>query len=138
MNDDYAEIIESFVGIVEARDWVSFAELRRHAETHGLETRGDLVLEAWPNAIVWADMTQAFVDVVNAIREDGRLVWDGGGPLDPLAYIADGEALTLPVAKRKPRDLAKGYTRPRWLPTFFRLRSRVEAAEGKDAWPSST
>lgn len=115
-------LVDLFVELVTARDWVSFAELRGFAEAHGITTKGDLAIELCPNGVIWAGMSQEFVDLVDAIREDGRLAWDGGSW---LAYFADGEALGLPTAKRRPRDLVKGYAKPCWIPTFFRPRSKV-------------
>lgn len=109
--------VDSFVEKVKARDWVTFVELAEHAEAHGIETRGDLSMEVCPNGVVWAGMSQDLVDLIEAIRDTGRVAWDGGSW---LAYLADGGGLTLPIAKRAPRDPVKGYAKPRWIPTFFR------------------
>lgn len=116
------EAVESFVALVETKDWVSFVELQRHAEGRGIPTKGSLSLEAVPNAVMWANMSEDFVALVHAIRTDGRVAVAGG---DVLSYIADGGMLTLPVPKRVPRDPKKGYSKPYWLPTFFRPWSKV-------------
>jgi len=116
-------VVEEFVEFVAARDWVTFVELSQLAERHGIPTKGTIAVLACPNGVLWADMSQEFVDLFKKIRRDGRLALDGGSP---LAYLIDGGLLKLPLAKRMPRDPVKGYATERWLPSFFRLRAKVE------------
>jgi hypothetical protein len=106
-------------------DWTTFVEIARIARSHGIDTKGNLCLEAVPNGVMWADMSEQFCDVIEAIKRDGRTTLDSG---HMLAYLIDGGALTIPVAKAAPRDRTRGYAKPRWLVTCFRPVARVKAA----------
>jgi hypothetical protein len=109
--------------IDECIDWitgnrgVSFAELRGWLEHKGMATDGTWSWEIKPNVVVWAGMSQEFVDFLNALRATKRTQLR---PLDAfsgmLIYGCDGEMLALPYAKRPP---AKGYKDPHWIPTYI-------------------
>lgn len=106
-------------------DWTTFVEVERIVRKHGIDTKGTLSLEAVPNGVMWAGMSEQFCDVVDVIKRDGRVSLDSG---NALAYLFDGAALKLPVAKAAPRDRTRGYAKPRWIVTCFRPVARVTAS----------
>lgn len=106
-----ADAIEAYV---KAYDWVTFPELERRLGPF-VEVAGPLSLEIAPNVILWAHMSEAFVDAVIELQ-DARRVW--AWPASTLTYMIDGGMLKLPVAKRLPKA---GYKKKRWLPVCLRI-----------------
>jgi hypothetical protein len=111
--------------IDECIDWirglrgVSFAELRRWLDGHGMETHGNWAWEAKPNLVVWAGMSEPFIDFVNALARTQRTKLRPLGSMEALlVYSTDGELLRLPIAKRVP---AEGYKEPHWVPAIIDL-----------------
>jgi hypothetical protein len=98
-----------------ARPGATFVELGRWLATQGVETRGTWALEPLPNVILWAGMSEDYLDFFELIRR--RLDFR---PLDPmtalLVYSCDGGMLSLPIAKRVPKS---GYKEPHWVPVTF-------------------
>ena len=60
-------------------------------------------------------MSPEFAMRVLALLRQGRLFLH---PLSLLEYMADGELLTLPIARR---PTAKGYKKPHWAPVCLWL-----------------
>ena len=118
------QLIDAAVSYITSTDWVSFVELAGFAESHGVPTKGDYTIEVFPNGIIWAGMSEEFCALVKAIQEDRRVTIDSG---DALSYMVDGGALDLPIAKAAPRDLARGYAKPRWIVSFLRPATRVRS-----------
>lgn len=118
------QLIDTVVDYITSTDWVSFVELARLAESHGVRTEGDRTIEVFPNGIIWAGMSEEFCALVDAIQKDRRVTIDSG---DALSYMVDGGALNLPIAKAAPRDLARGYAKPRWIVSFLRPAAKVRS-----------
>lgn len=116
------QLVDTVVDYITSTDWVSFVELAGLAESHGVRTEGDRTIEAFPNGIIWAGMSEEFCALVEAIQKDRRVTIDSG---DALSYMVDGGALDLPIAKAAPRDLARGYAKPRWVVSFLRPAAKV-------------
>jgi hypothetical protein len=94
---------------------VSFVELGRVLEANGVQPKGNesLWLTEYPNTILWSGMSAEFCEVVMRLRNSGLVTWK---PTSFLAYMADGECLRLPLAKRPSK---KGYRKPHWAPIVF-------------------
>ena len=118
------QLIDTVVDYITSTDWVSFVELARLAESHGVRTEGDRTIEVFPNGIIWAGMSEEFCALVDAIQKDRRVTIDSG---DALSYMVDGGALNLPIAKAAPRDLVRGYAKPRWIVSFLRPAAKVRS-----------
>jgi hypothetical protein len=120
MSAEHADVIDAMVSYITRHPGTSFVELERIAEEHGITASGDLSLEVCPNGVLWAGISADFADVLDALQADGRVTIDS---LDPttalLVYACDGKMLNLPVAQRAPRDLTKGYAKPRWMAATF-------------------
>lgn len=106
-----AELDQAADYVREMGGGVSFAQLRRFVEDSlGMDSRGEWALDVGLNVVVWAGMSRAFLDFAMALRQTGRVEFT---PTQPLVYLADGEFLTLPLAKNPPK---KGYKEPHWAP----------------------
>ena len=99
-----------------AFDYVSFAELVRALQDHA-DVRGSVAIVSAndPNMVLWMGVSQAFVDALADLFEQGRVHY---ARASLLTYIIDGAFPTLPVAKRPPK---RGYKNPHWLPVCLRL-----------------
>ena len=116
--------LDAVVQVVEDRDWVSVVEVKNLLAARGLATAGEYRYEVFPNAVIWDGMSEEFVRVMQALQESKRVAVDTQSPLaSVLVYSADGVLLNLPIAKRAPKDMERGYAEPRWIPTFFRPRA---------------
>ena len=91
---------------------VTFVELGRLL---GDQIKGDLAMHAPTNeAIVfWAGLSTGFVDAVQALLEEGEIVWKS---TSSLTYIIDGGYSPLPLVKGN-----YNYKRDHWLPIVFNL-----------------
>lgn len=118
------QLVDTVVDYITSTDWVSFVELAGLAESHGVRTEGDRTIEVFPNGIIWAGMSEEFCALVEVIQGDRRVTIDSG---DALSYVVDGGALNLPIAKAAPRDLARGYAKPRWVVSFLRPAAKVRS-----------
>ena len=84
------------------------------------------------NLIVWTGISEEFAALACNIIQDERLFLH---PTEPNIYFIDGQVLTLPIARRWPKD---GYRRPRWLPVCFRpvrqdvRRRRIPAIQARN------
>jgi hypothetical protein len=114
MTDD---LVDEVMAFITARDRVTFMELKSFLRHRGAPTEGTLSVEAWPNGVLWAGMSEEFVALVNSLRASHQVDLVPG---NWLAYLHDGSILRLPPAKRAPREQVKGYAQPRWIVTAFR------------------
>lgn len=103
--------LKAFVEYVKTNDYVTFAELRRDFDG----VTGNLVIELFPNVIVWAGASQLLCDIV-AKAHERKLVERESAHV--LSYMTDGGMLNLPLVKRAPPK--QGLKRPHWLPVCFR------------------
>ena len=98
-------------------DYVSLVEVERLLESH-IDVRGDMVitLDTDPNCILWANVSEQFVDVFDRVTAHG----DNTARMEPasrLTYLVDGKTLSLPLVQRPPKT---GYKAPHWLPIYLR------------------
>lgn len=115
---------DAIVRYVQARPGTTFVELERLLSDLGMEVKGDLLIDVRPNVIMWANMSQEFVDEILALQSDGRVV-PAHTDTTAFCYMVDGKVLNLPVAVRPPKN---GYKEPHWAPTAFFMRdATVEA-----------
>jgi hypothetical protein len=120
-------LVDELVDYITRRDWVSFVEISRELEIRGIPTEGEFEIgvPGYANLIMWAGMSEEFVAVLDEMWGDPRIVLDSG---HFLAYLIDGVMLTLPIAKRPPKN---GYREPHWAPTFFRPRQDLRRRNGE-------
>ena len=107
-------IRDRIVDFVGGRDWVSFPEIGEFLAEDGIDVKGDISLEIAPNLVVWAGMSHEFADLMRDALKSNRIY---PHPSSSLTHLIDGGMLTLPVAKRLPKN---GYKKPHWMPTVFR------------------
>jgi hypothetical protein len=106
---------QQILDYVNRNDWVSFAELQTRIDGFKAapdEPAMEIGHGAFANIILWQGLSQAAVDALKELTVEGKLHWRTGSP---LSYYCDGAALQLPIAKQ-----AKSYSKPRWLPVFYR------------------
>lgn len=108
---------------------VSFAELEKILERHGVPARGDYCVEfpTMPNMLLWMGMSEEFIDIAQALDKHPDVDWK---PTSTLVYIADGRCPMAPLAKRPRKG---GYKKPHWLPVVFnwtKPRTRQERLDG--------
>jgi hypothetical protein len=114
--------VELALDYIRRYEHVSFIELQRFAEdTLGIPSSGDYALEAAPNLILWAGVSNDFVDLVNAIKATKSVDLN---PTSLLVYMVDGGLLNMPIAKRPPRN---GYKEPHWAPVVLHLKEAAAA-----------
>ena len=107
---DFGEALAIYV---ETYRHVSFVELQQRLAPY-METSGDVELVmGGANLVMWAGMSQGFVDAVLQAERNGRIQWE---PASVLVYLIDGAVPSMPVAKRVPKG---GYKAPRWLPVVW-------------------
>lgn len=94
---------------------VTFVELAAVLRANGADPTGTFEMEAAPNLILWAGMSEQFCEVVDALRADTELT-----PAHPLVYMCDGGMLRLPIAKKPPRG---GYRKPHWAPAVLNVKA---------------
>jgi hypothetical protein len=102
------EMSDVILKIIDDRKEASIVEI---VQAIGPEARGDFAWELFPNAIMWAGVSECLVDAFRLIRSaiEPRLA-------RPFVYLCDGEYLKLPIAKR---PTPRGYKEPHWLPVCF-------------------
>jgi len=118
--DKYQELMAAgdmkaaIVEYVRTRDWVTFAELKSR---FGEYAKGECSLGSPKNAnvVYWSGISERFAEDINSLLGAGKVFLH---PATLLAYLADGEVLTLPTVKRLPKG---GYKKPHWLPACLRL-----------------
>lgn len=102
---------------IESWDYVSFVELENWLAERGMAVKGQHALEAGPNIVLWAGVSEAFCDFARRLQPHIDLA-----PVSTiLVYAVDGRLPDLPVSKRPP---SAGYIRPHWLPVTMRPKGR--------------
>jgi hypothetical protein len=104
---------QQILDYVKRCDWVSFAELGQYID--GFKAApGDPAMEIAfeGNIILWTGLSQAAVEAIEELKAEGKLHLMPGSV---LSYLIDGASLQLPIAKQ-----ARKYSKPHWLPVFFR------------------
>jgi len=99
-------LIDRIRALLRAANYISFVELR---QLNGF--RGDLRLhvEGNENLIFWTGISAEAYEALSALRAGGEAHFEPCSSL--LVYLADGGALSLPVAKT-----SRHFERPHWLP----------------------
>lgn len=110
--EEYADIVLNF--IERSRVGVSFVEIESVLREAGLDTDGDNAIDVGKNIVVWAGMSQEFVDVMVLVHKSRKTEMDG---TSTVLYIVDGKFLTLPVAQRPPKS---GYKELHWAPAILK------------------
>jgi hypothetical protein len=109
---------ERLIEYVKQKDWVSFVEVER-VLSEFMEVKGTTSIQGAPNVILWMGVSEDLADLILELVNEGVLfLWR----TQFLTYLIDGRGLTLPIAKRPPKE---GYKKPRWLPTCLRGISQV-------------
>jgi hypothetical protein len=113
-------LVDELVEFITARDNVSFVELERWLEEHGVSARGEIELSLTdvPNLVLWTHMSDRFAEIVEDLRTDGRVMLE---PSHFLVYFIDGRVPGYPVARRPPKQ---GYRNPHWAPVVFKPAAR--------------
>ncbi len=101
---------DDIVKFVGDRGNVSFAELRQAFPQLAGGTL-NLVLQNYPNIVLWCRLSNAGCDALSELLDDGRLEVRG---CTPLVYHIDGAIPDLPLAKQK-----RHYKEPHWLPVVL-------------------
>lgn len=109
------ELEAAVLELIEVYDNVSFVELNRYLEPF-TEVRGEYGIRIASNLTVWECMSADLADLVRRLWSEGRIHFH---PCSSFSYMLDGGGLTLPVAKRPPKN---GYRSLRWLPVVMRLK----------------
>lgn len=95
--------------MVRQRDWVSCVEL---CEIDGV--KGDTGVEiADKNILCLWGLSDEAIEAIRQLCIEEKICLRPG---TLLSYLVDGACLTLPIAKRIPKN---GYKTRRWMPTFF-------------------
>jgi len=98
---------------------ITFAELVRVGQEAGFDMLGSY--EIWapadPNVVFWGNMSLEFAKAIGTLRASGKIHLN---PASPIAYLADGCPLPLPLASDPPPG---GYTTLHWLPVFISSQS---------------
>ncbi|MCC6315682.1 MAG: hypothetical protein IT337_16920 [Thermomicrobiales bacterium] len=99
--------------VAERGGGVSLVEVQNFLRSEGIDTDGGLQSH-FPddsNVVIWAGMSEAFCDVLDVLlnHTDVRAS-------TAMVYLIDGGWLSLPMAKRPPKN---GYKKPHWLPIVF-------------------
>ena len=69
------------------------------------------------NIVFWTKMNKEFIDIMHRLIKEKKLEIFCS-PSNFLCYVADGRALTLPIAKR----VNHSYKKPHWIPLTFSVR----------------
>jgi len=103
------QIEDEVVKYVTGREYVTFVELERLLKEH-IDTTGEFCMELAENVILWVNMSEAWVELMQRLLKEHRLFLH---PSEPLVYFMDGGSLSMPLWKgRKTKN-------PRWAPVCF-------------------
>ena len=92
---------------------VSYAELQWLFNQLGFDYRGEFEIYS-PinnNVIFWTGWNREAIEIMNELKSEGLIEQE---PVQPLVYLIDGAALSLPIVRR-----AAKYQSPHWLPLVF-------------------
>jgi hypothetical protein len=105
---------------IQGHPWTTFAELKRH---FGDEFAGSRTgwLDEERNLLLWPKMSERFVEALNNLLQDGKIVMK---PAPLWIYLLDGVTLSLPLARGRYR-----YREPHWVPVYFDVKER--GADGR-------
>lgn len=113
LNDPNNPTLEArILDFLKTHDWATFAGLCR-----ALEDRGDYNVMHSPNCVLWSDVSEELAQTLSPLLKSKQIHLH---PAEVLAYFVAGKVLTLPIAKRSPKDRVKGFAQPRWLPVYLR------------------
>lgn len=111
-------LVDKVIDLVRRRGGVTFVEIEQ-CLGEDIPLRGDHILalpEPYPNIVLWAGMSQVFVEVMAAVQQTHLLEIQ---PTSYLTYMIDGMLPSLPVAKARTDRQAKGYKTEHWAPVCF-------------------
>lgn len=97
----------------------TFTEIQR---TIGTDSKGDLMWVVEPNLILWAGMSQAFVNALEELAEEIE-----PRPSTPMDYALSGVTVKLPTIG----NIDKVYQSLHWLPVEFVKRDSVNEYVGE-------
>jgi hypothetical protein len=105
--------IDACVEYVRQRSGVSFVELGRIAESHGVPVQGKAAIElGCPNVFGWFNSTEEFLALSNAVLRHPNVVM---APTSMLTYIGSiGMTPNKPVARQVPSAATPNRTGYRW------------------------
>ncbi|MBF4514149.1 hypothetical protein ITJ66_16810 [Plantibacter sp. VKM Ac-2885] len=111
---------DAIVKYISAQGGVSIVEIARMLDEQGIPSKGDLRLH-WPYepVVIWDGASEGLLDVLRQLIADERIELNN---TQPLVYIIDGAALTLPMADIKSVERKHPYKTARWLPVVFNKR----------------
>lgn len=107
-NHGIKKLQQEIYEFVKQRRYVSFAEIQNK---YG-KGKFSIVLPK-KNIFLWVQLPKEVVDAILNLIEEKKLFLH---PSCLLVYFCDGKVLTLPIAKRIPKN---GYKNPHWLPTVL-------------------
>ena len=99
----------------------SYAELQWLFDKVGFDYRGEFEIYSPvnDNVIFWCGWNREAIEILNELKTENLVEQE---PVQPLVYLIDGAALSLPVVRR-----AVNYQTPHWLPLVFRAVKGCEA-----------
>ncbi len=103
-----SELAQKIMDLIDQYGHQSFAELSLAFPEH----KGDCQLEIAKNLVIWAGMDETFWGAIEEIRPQTELK-----PTHWFVYLMDGRTLSLPLAKRPPKN---GYKKPHWVTCVIR------------------
>jgi hypothetical protein len=118
-----SDIKTAILDYITQHDYVSFAQLQQRIPGFVEENeneRFELIHAEFDNVVLWAGMSKAAVDAVNALQDEKKIHWEPQS--NALCYWCDGAVPQLPLAKRP-----KSYAKPHWLPMMYRPGPTPEA-----------
>ena len=119
----FNELSNKILELVKRRNHVSFVEIENMLKREGVEVSGEYTYMLPPveNVVMWADMSEVFVDLVLDFKKrndlDIRIM-----PCSDLVYIADGQCLNAEVLtdEHDLRKIAKAKKKKiYWGPAVF-------------------
>ena len=99
----------NIVQVLESRDHVSFAELRRIEGFSGGDDPHNIELNENSNIYLWINMSEAAAEIIQQLISSKRFKFE---PCSPLVYLTDGCTLSMPIMKKA----RKQFKKPHWLP----------------------
>ena len=118
---DKQELKKSVLDYIRKNNDVSYAELQWLFNRLGFDYRGkfEIYSPVNDNVIFWCGWNREAIEILNELKTENLVEQE---PVQPLVYLIDGAALSLPVVRR-----AVNYQTPHWLPLVFRAVKGCEA-----------
>lgn len=121
------DILGGLEQFIKDQDWVTMVEIGQFLTGCSIDTKGNL---EWGiddlNLVFWAGMSDEFCDIMAELKDRKTTQMEA---TNPMTYLIDGAMLSLPLAKRPPRQ---GYKDPHWAPICFRHKDRLKPKERVD------